>query len=452
MLDQLWSCRFFIASLLILTLFESCRTAQPLLRLNELEPVMNVGIPELLKRDLEDITDQDLNKRVDCSDTLIINGKNNFLMRAIKSEYDGEMIANQTLTPASVTADFKNVAERGGKVNISFDLRIPKEMFTRDWQIRLYPTLYLSKDTIHLDKIFITGDRYRSRQLRGYELYEKFLSTILDEGDEYFKNFVDQRNLEIFIERNLPELFKLKSDSALIEIDNRFISDLGVTYNDVLDHYTKWRKLNRNRERRNSVDEKFAEYVKSPIQSDNIRLDTLLNRVDESFLYRYKEVISIKGREKKIVLKIDGDIWLDDSRIYTIPTSAPLTYYVSSLSSLIDDNLLKINHINDSLYFYGIRSLELNNYKDAINALKDYKDYNTALAYLSLEYNQSAESILKVTPRSDKVHYLLAIVYARLGKETLSKSHFWRAVEINPSLKFRANLDPELSEIVSSED
>ena len=113
--------------------------------------------------------------------------------------------------------------------------------------------------------------------------------------------------------------------------------------------------------------------------------------------------------------------------------------------------MLKINHINDSLYFYGIRSLELNNYKDAINALKDYKDYNTALAYLSLEYNQSAESILKVTPRSDKVHYLLAIVYARLGKETLSKSHFWRAVEINPSLKFRANLDPELSEIVSSE-
>ena len=445
MSDLLWSCRLFIVSLPLILILNSCQTSRSLLRLNELEPVVNVGIPEVSKSINRNniTTTSDFN--YDGGDTLIINGKNTFLMKAVKNESDGEMIANQTLSPASVTADFKNVAERGGKVNISFDLKVPKEMFNREWQIRIYPTLFLERDTIDLDDIFITGDKYRAKQLKGYELYEKFISSILNEGEDYFKNFVDQRNLEIFIERNLPQLYSLKDDTSDVVISDSLITAFGVGYQEIVDHYTYWSKLKRNRKKIESIDDFYAKYVKSPILKNNIKLDSVINNIGEGFHYHYSEYIPLKRREKKIVLEIRGDIWRDGEKIYTIPPTPPLSYYVSSLSSLIDNNILNISHLSDTLYRYGISSIESHNYKDAINALKDYKDYNTALAYLALDYNQSAERILKITPRNDKVYYLLSIVYARLGRDALSRSNLWKAIELNPALRHRANLDPELS-------
>lgn len=49
---------------------------------------------------------------------------------------------------------------------------------------------------------------------------------------------------------------------------------------------------------------------------------------------------------------------------------------------------------------------------------------------------------------TESVFYLRAIVKVRLGKEREAVDDLLQAVEIEPQLRFRANLDPELSALM----
>jgi tetratricopeptide (TPR) repeat protein len=51
-------------------------------------------------------------------------------------------------------------------------------------------------------------------------------------------------------------------------------------------------------------------------------------------------------------------------------------------------------------------------------------------------------------PENSTHHYLLAIVCVRLGREDEALSHFDRAVELNPNLKYRGRLDPEIAPLL----
>ena len=81
--------------------------------------------------------------------------------------------------------------------------------------------------------------------------------------------------------------------------------------------------------------------------------------------------------------------------------------------------------------------------------LRPYSDYNAALAYVSAGYNHSALQVLEGLDGKDaRVCYLLAMVLSRLGEEKRALEYFERALELVPALEFRANLDPEMSELV----
>ena len=133
--------------------------------------------------------------------TVVMEGGGPIIMNAVRDE-DGNMVATDVIEAASVTARFRNVAERGGKVNIEFMVTVPKDMMDPQWQLRFYPRMYVLEDTLGLDPILITGQEYRNEQMRGYRRYEKFLQSIVTDSME----FVNMRLLEIFIERNIPAL------------------------------------------------------------------------------------------------------------------------------------------------------------------------------------------------------------------------------------------------------
>ena len=136
-------------------------------------------------------------------DTFVIKDgdKEILIMKAIKNE-DGEMVAHDVLDAAVVPARFRNVAERNGRVDIEFQVIVPQSMQDSKWQLRFSPQMYILQDTLDLDPVIITGAEYRKGQLRGYQQYEKFLATIVTNPDE----FVNWWLLELFIERNMPDL------------------------------------------------------------------------------------------------------------------------------------------------------------------------------------------------------------------------------------------------------
>jgi hypothetical protein len=104
----------------------------------------------------------------------------------------------------------------------------------------------------------------------------------------------------------------------------------------------------------------------------------------------------------------------------------------------------------DSVYMSGIAALKSLDYKTAVAMLRPYGDYNAALACLSAGYDHTALDILeKLDSQQPKVCYLMAMTYARLGKYGRAREFLGRAVGQMPALRFRANLDPELSELAS---
>ena len=582
-------------------------------------------------------------------DTFVVKDgdKEILIMKAIKNE-DGEMVAHDVLDAAVVTARFRNVAERNGRVDIEFQVIVPQSMQDSRWQLRFRPRMYIMQDTLDLDPVIITGAEYRKAQLKGYQQYEKFLATIVTNPDE----FVNWWLLELFIERNMPDLYAFKTDSTYVS-DEEFASVYGVTEKEAIEHYTDDLARKANNKRISRREKMYRKYVKVPIVTEGLRLDTVIQTFNGDFIYRYIQPIKTRPKLRKVDVVLSGDIYESDTKIYDIPMSDPLTFYISSLSAFVDnreryltkvierrveentacyiefasgsfevdekmgnnpeeigrikDNLISLmqnekfdldsivvtssaspegtvrfnerlsqkrsegiseyfskwmNHYQDSLerergfavdeegnivvekrtqipmmgrssgenwqmldrlvekdtvmtedekksyissaeikdidqrerslqnlgcyrhmreklyphlrtvrfdfhlhrkgmvkdtvhttvldstYMNGVQAIRDRDYETALTLLRPYNDYNTAIAYLCMDYNASAMQILESLERTAQVNYMLAVLYSRRGDEEKAVECYIRSCSQDPNYVHRGNLDPEISVLI----
>lgn len=259
------------------------------------------------------------------------DGKEILIMRASLDE-NGEMVANDVIEAAKVTATFRNVAERQGKVNLSFDVTIPKEMQDSKWQLRFRPDLIVLEDRVKLDSIIITGRDYRKAQLRGHQLYDRFLSSIITDTAQFYM----AHQLETFLKRNLPAIYKFKKDTSFVA-DSVFESYYGVTEKEAVDHYTKWLILKHNEKKKTKMNRMYEKYVKAPIISEGLRLDSVIVNGDQDIVYRYTQTINAKPELRKADVVLSGEIYEQDKCMLKVPDSEPLTFYISSISSFVDE-------------------------------------------------------------------------------------------------------------------
>ena len=586
------------------------------------------------------------------NDTLTVidpDGHRVHLMATIKDE-NGEMVANETLEAAIVTARFRNVAERHGKVDIEFQVIVPKQMQDSRWQLRFYPDMYVMGDSVRLDPVIITGNDYRKAQLKGYQHYEKFLASIVNDSTV----FINLWQLELYISRHMPGLYAFKNDSTYVS-DEQFASYYGVTEKEAIEHYTNKYAKARNEKRKRMRHKKYAKYVKTPIVTEGIRLDTVIKNYNGDFVYNYVQTINTRPKLRKVDVVLSGDIWDQDKKVYNIPRSEPLTFYISSLSTFVDskerylkkviyrkaeaqtacyvdfavgksdvnlelsnnrselgrvkktlaslmedtvfdldsmavaanaspegskvmndrlsekraesiskylndyirhyqdsliadrgfsidengvihkeqrrkitfksrsngenwrmlDNLVRSDTVMtdkqkedyfaletmrdidarersmqalgcykymreslyprlrtvsmtlslsrkgmvkdtvqttvlDSVYMSGVQAIRDRDFEKAVSLLRPYKDFNTAIAYLAMDYNASALDILKRLDQTDQVNYMLAIIYSRMGDNQNAVQHYMTACKQNGMYVHRGNLDPEISVLIKT--
>ena len=596
-------------------------------------------------------------------DTLVVrddDGREFIIMKAIKDE-NGEMVATDVINAAVVEARFRNVAERHGKVDIEFQIRVPKDMQDEAWQLRFYPQMHILGDTLNLEQVILTGAKYRKAQLRGYQQYEKYLASIVTDSTR----FINMRLLELFIQRNIPDLYAFKADSTEVadekfnaildmKVASSFASQFGVTGRDAIEHYTNTISKRLNARRWEQREKMYRRYVKAPIVQEGLRLDTVITAANGDFLYNYVQTIHTRPKLRKVDVILSGDIYEQDKRLYEIPATEPLTYYISSLSAFVDgtprykkqiisrrveantacyidfeqgsDVILEdlsnnrfemgrikrnlgslienkdfdldsivvtascspegtvahntrlsqrrsesvsryfskfIQEYRDSLreemlehiyfdgaedpretqtdikfisrsnaenwrmldilveqsevltenekliyrdiceienldlreqslswqdfyphlrevlyprlrtvkfdfhlhrkgmvkdtlqttvldeeYMAGVQAIRDRDYETAIQILRPYKDYNAAVAFCAMDYNASALQILEALPETDQVHYLLAVIYSRQGRDKEAVEHYLKACKTTPSYIHRGNLDPEISELI----
>lgn len=253
------------------------------------------------------------------------------IMNAIRDSETGEMVASDVIVASKVTARFRNVAERAGYVTIGFDITVPAAMADSRWQLKVRPMMRILADTLELDPVYITGSGYRAAQLRGYERYRAFLATIITDTAD----FVHLRQLEVFLERHFPETYAMKNDSSLISepmAENLF----GVTQRDALYHYTSHLRRTINERRKLRAARLYDRYVKDPIVTEGIRLDTVLVSADGDFTYCYEHTFKSRPNLRKVMVALDGDLYEMGEHLTALPFPDELTFYISSLSSLAD--------------------------------------------------------------------------------------------------------------------
>ncbi len=258
-------------------------------------------------------------------------GKEMLIMKAVKDESSGEMVAHDVIDAAVITARFRNVAERHGRVDLRFEIIVPASMQDSRWQLRFRPQMYILGDSLQLESVYITGEDYRKRQLRGYEQYERFLASIITDSTR----FIDLRNLEIFLERNLPEIYYFKNDTSYVS-DEQFASYYGVTEKQAVEHYTHWLLYRLNERRKSRKELMYHKYVRAPIETEGIRLDTVLRSLNGDFVYAYTQSIATRPKLRKVDIVLGGDIYESDRKLYEMERTEPLSFYISSMSTLLD--------------------------------------------------------------------------------------------------------------------
>lgn len=260
------------------------------------------------------------------------DGTEIIIMKAVKDEETGEMVAADVLDAAMVTARFRNIAERKGKVDLAFQVIVPASMRDSRWQLRFYPDMYVLEDSIRLEPVIITGAGYRKAQLKGYEQYDRFLSRIIEDSTA----FINVRQLEIFLKRNIPALYAFKTDSTYVS-EEEFLSAYGVSEQQAIEHYTNTLAKNMNERRKARKDKMYARYVKSPIVTEGVRLDTVMVTNEGDFIYNYVQTINTRPKLRRADIVLSGEIYEQDVKLYDVPRSEPLTFYISSIAAFVDN-------------------------------------------------------------------------------------------------------------------
>ena len=98
------------------------------------------------------------------------------------------------------------------------------------------------------------------------------------------------------------------------------------------------RRIRHNENRKARTGMMYRRFVKSPIQSEGICLDTVIISKEGTFVYRYTHTFrSIPGL-RKVGISLNGALFEDGAAIAQVPFEEDLTYYISSLTTLVDDS------------------------------------------------------------------------------------------------------------------
>ncbi len=313
-------------------------------------------------------------------DTIIIkdaDGNEQFLMKAVQDEETGEMVATEVLEAATVTARFQNIAERSGKVDLEFLVSVPEAMMNKDWQFRIYPSMVIMEDSTKLDAIYVTGKGYREKQLKGYERYDRFVSKIVTDD----MDFLNVYQFDRFIGRNFPDLYAFKTDTSVVS-QEKFESYYGVEEKEIVEHYIQKLQRKQNNARKAMRQQKYDKYVKVPIVTDGIRLDSVVTTDTGAVVYHYVQTINTRPKLRKATINLEGEIYRGEDKIFQLPDFQPLDYYISTTSSFADASIVK----------YLTKVVERRAYANTAYKI----EFKVAKSDIDLELGNNAAEIAKI--------------------------------------------------------
>ncbi len=196
----------------------------------------------------------------------------------------------------------------------------------------------------------------------------------------------------------------------------------------------------------------------SSINTDKIKLSNIVEDwqllkeliIKDSVIENKKEILDIINSkkdldQKELELKTLKEYNYIFEKIYPKLRNVVFTYNLTR-SRMVKDTIY--TQEIDSIYSKGVKLLLKREYAKANRVLQPYNCRNLAIGLLALGYNNRAIEVLSKQAIDDAyAHYLAAIAYSRVGDFDNARKEFKESVKYDRYLKFRASLDPEISQL-----
>lgn len=382
-----------------------------------------------------------------------------FSILETRKDSSGNNVASVDLEPLVINGDYRNVVERGGTINLKFAVNIPQELMNEYWELRLTPVIYCGNDTIMLETSSTCGKKFIEDINRKRDLLERILSEMMPANTDSSLYFTYRRLLESFLARNLGEDFDKYCKSGDVVCD----SSAYRLYKNAVAYYCRNHRIRKNDRLKRKSEELARELSEKDITGNRPDTVMLQENTGNIIIRSTSEVSAKTGGQKhvlysclmramgfrKIELSVMGDILDIDGKTHKLPPAESLTYYISTLASFADTSSYLSGAVNMPAKDFeeGTSALISGDYRKALNMLGDRGGINSAIAYISLDYNAKALEILGRLPKSADRDYLTAIALVRNGNRKDACKYLQEAIRQDESLAFRANLDPEISNL-----
>ena len=174
-----------------------------------------------------------------------------------------------------------------------------------------------------------------------------------------------------------------------------------------------------------------------------VQRDTVLSRADRE-RYMALEAIQDPDLREKDLQKLGGYRYMRE-HLYPRLRTVRFDFHLHR-KGMQKDTVRST--VLDSTYMAGVQAIRDADYERAVSLLRPYKDYNCAVAYCAMDYNATALQILEGLERTDRVNYMLAILYSRRGDDRSAVECYIRSCAQNRNFVHRGNLDPEISVLI----
>lgn len=232
-------------------------------------------------------------------------GRDSAYLAEVERDSTGEVtIKGENIQTVYIVAKSKTVAERNGEIAIDFIVGIPAALQSSTWGLSLIPVIENNGMEEALQPLSIRGELFSDIQKRQYWQMNKYLNRILDDSTELTTT-----------------------------------TSLAVKYYEAYNRYI----AGGQKRRADKLESTYKQTISFPYLNDP-RLDSVLIRKGE-IRYYYTQTYRPTKDTKRLHLFFRGRVDAIDRSRYDLSNSDTLTYTVTSMLSLLDNEpryMLKI--------------------------------------------------------------------------------------------------------------
>lgn len=252
-----------------------------------------------------------------------------------------------------------------------------------------------------------------------------------------------ERRLMSIDERDVPRAYRyhFKYNLTMDSLKNKSVTELDSL--SAARHTYDFRSIARNESKRNAKDIYRKHMIQLPeIEGASVR-DSI--RYGRDYVHLYSHDIEVtEALQRRLSVVLDTRVTAIDQTSWSQAGMDTLSFVVSGLNDLVDHSLAdRLTEDQRKDYDEGIKRLAVRDYRGAVDILRFFPDFNSALCLTAMGHNDQALKLLEQLTPTGKIEYLKAIIFARRADWSKAKAALMSAVKLESVLAFKVDVDPE---------